>query len=59
MKKTWTAAEMGRKGGRISRRVLTAEQARAMVRARMEKRAAHKKAAGKCCQRLTESGNTL
>jgi len=38
MKKIWTAAEMGRKGGRISRRVLTPEQARAMVRARERKK---------------------
>jgi|WetSurMetagenome_2_1015567.scaffolds.fasta_scaffold670981_2 hypothetical protein len=29
----WTASEMGRKGGRISRRTLTHEQAAAMGRA--------------------------
>lgn len=37
-KKTWTAAEMGRKGGKISKRVLTPEQAREMVRIREEKK---------------------
>jgi hypothetical protein len=37
-KKIWTPAEMGRKGGKISRRVLTPEQARAMVIAREKKR---------------------
>jgi len=34
--KMWTAAEMGRKGGKISRRILTPEQAREMVRIREE-----------------------
>jgi hypothetical protein len=34
----WTAAEMGRKGGKISKRKLTPEQAREMVRKREEKR---------------------
>lgn len=37
-KKVWTAAEMGRKGGKKSRRSLTPEQARAMVQARERKR---------------------
>lgn len=37
-KKVWTPAEMGRKGGKISRRTLTPEQARAMVVAREKKR---------------------
>jgi hypothetical protein len=36
----WTAQEMGRKGGKISKRTLTAKQARAMVRAREAKRSA-------------------
>jgi hypothetical protein len=38
MKKIWTAAEMGRKGGKTSRRILTSEQARAMVKAREKKK---------------------
>jgi len=38
MAKVWTPAEMGRKGGKISRRVLTPEQARAMVKAREQKK---------------------
>ena len=37
-KKKWTAAEMGRKGGKISKRILTADQARAMVAAREAKK---------------------
>ena len=37
-KKKWTAAEMGRKGGKKSKRVLTSEQARAMVAAREAKK---------------------
>jgi hypothetical protein len=37
-KKVWTASEMGRKGGKKSKRVLTSEQARAMIRAKMEKK---------------------
>ena len=37
-KKIWTPAEMGRKGGKKSRRVLTPEQARAMVEAREKKK---------------------
>ena len=37
-KKIWTAAEMGRKGGKISKRVLTPEQAKEMVRMREEKK---------------------
>jgi hypothetical protein len=34
----WTPASMGRKGGKISKRKLTPEQARAMVEAREAKR---------------------
>jgi hypothetical protein len=37
-KKIWTAAEMGRKGGKKSRRVLTPEQAKEMVKIREEKK---------------------
>lgn len=37
-KKVWTASEMGRKGGKKSRRVLTPEQARAMIQAKMKKK---------------------
>jgi hypothetical protein len=37
-KKIWTPAEMGRKGGKKSRRTLSSEQARAMVDAREKKR---------------------
>lgn len=37
-RKQWTASEMGRKGGSISRRELTPEQARAMVKAREQKK---------------------
>ena len=37
-KKIWTPAEMGRKGGKISRRILTPEQAQEMVKARERKR---------------------
>jgi hypothetical protein len=40
MGKIWTAAAMGRKGGKISKRKLTPDEARAMVRAREIKRAA-------------------
>lgn len=39
-KKIWTAVDMGRKGGLKSRRTLTAEQARAMVSARVARRKA-------------------
>ena len=34
----WTPAEMGRKGGKISKRKLTPEQAREMVKKREEKK---------------------
>jgi hypothetical protein len=34
----WTAKKMGHKGGKISKRVLTPEQARDMVKAREKKR---------------------
>ena len=37
-KKKWTAAETGRKGGKKSKRTLTAQQARAMVAARAAKK---------------------
>ena len=37
-KKVWTASEMGRKGGKKSRRVLTPEQAREMVKIREKKK---------------------
>ena len=37
-KKVWTPAEMGRKGGKISRRILTSKQAKAMVKAREDKK---------------------
>lgn len=37
--KPMTPQEMGRKGGSISRRTLTTEQARAMVQAREKKKA--------------------
>jgi hypothetical protein len=37
-KKIWTPSEMGRKGGKISRRILTPEQAREMVKAREKKK---------------------
>ena len=33
-----TASEMGKKGGKISKRVLTSEQAREMVKAREAKK---------------------
>ena len=36
-KTKWTAQSMGRKGGKISRRTLTADQARAMSDARDKK----------------------
>ncbi len=37
-KDNWTPETMGRKGGKISRRTLTTEQARDMVKKREEKR---------------------
>ena len=37
-KKVWTAAEMGRKGGKISRRTLTRKQSLEMNRIKAEKR---------------------
>jgi len=37
-KDKWTPETMGRKGGKISRRTLTTEQARDMVKKREEKR---------------------
>jgi len=37
-KKIWTAEEMGRKGGKKSRRVLTPDQARMMVQVREAKK---------------------
>ena len=36
--KIWTASEMGKKGGKISKRVLSPEQAREMVRIREAKK---------------------
>jgi hypothetical protein len=42
-KPVWTPQEMGRKGGRISKRKLTPEQARAMVEARERKKKENKK----------------
>ena len=38
--KKWSASEMGRKGGKKSKRILTSEQAKEMVRQREEKKAA-------------------
>jgi len=38
MKKKWTPAEMGKKGGKKSRRELTTDQARRMVDAREAKK---------------------
>jgi hypothetical protein len=38
MGKRWTASEMGRKGGAISKRVLTTEQSLAMIKAREKNR---------------------
>jgi hypothetical protein len=38
--KRWTAAAMGKKGGKMAKHTLTAERARAMVQAREEKRRA-------------------
>jgi hypothetical protein len=38
MGKKWTASEMGRKGGTISKRVLTTEQSLAMIKAREKNR---------------------
>ena len=40
--KIWTASEMGKKGGKKSKRVLTPEQARVMVAARERKKHAAK-----------------
>jgi len=37
-KKIWTAAEMGRKGGKISRRTLTREQSLEMNKSKTKKR---------------------
>jgi hypothetical protein len=34
----WTASEMGKKGGKISRRILTSGQAREMVKIREQKK---------------------
>jgi hypothetical protein len=36
--KKWTASEMGRKGGKISKRTLTSKEARKMVKKREEKK---------------------
>ena len=41
MPKIWTAKAMGKKGGKISRRVLTPEQAREMVKAKVAKKNAN------------------
>jgi hypothetical protein len=38
MSKRWTAAAMGRKGGKMAKHALTREQAQAMVAARWGKR---------------------
>lgn len=38
LRKQMTASEMGKKGGKISKRVLTSEQAREMVKAREAKK---------------------
>ena len=48
MEKKWTAQEMGRKGGKISKRVLTAEQARAMVIARERKKHVENQISSSC-----------
>lgn len=51
-------ASIGRKGGQKSRRTLTPEQAKAMVRAREKKRRATKRALRRSNDKLTDSRPT-